>query len=445
MTAYERTLAELYALETARGIDLGLDRVRRALDRLGAPHERFRVFHVAGTNGKGSTAAMVEAALRAGGYRVGLYTSPHLVDFSERIRVDGRTIPEEEVVERVAALRSILSAAGIELTFFELASVLAFDAFARRGIDVAVVEVGLGGRLDATNVTTPVASAVTTIAHDHEAYLGNTLEAIAGEKAGIMKPGVPVVIGAVPPAGLKRLAAEAAHVGAPALVLGREVVVRERGEAEGFDVVCAGRAWPDVRLALAGRFQRANAAVALQMLECGAASFPLSEEAVRAGLETVRWPGRLDVVSRDPLVILDGAHNPAAAAALAEEIGRLGRGRHVRLVFGAMRDKDSGSMWRALRRVVDDVVCTAPDLPRALAPERLAETIGSDCPVHVRATPADAVTELLASASPMDLILVTGSLFLVGDVYGAFLRRQGRRRLFDPWHVGAPGVTQAPA
>ena len=443
MTSYERTLAGLYALDAARGIDLKLDRVRCALDRLGAPHERFGVFHVAGTNGKGSTAAMVEAALRAGGHRVGLYTSPHLVDFTERIRVDGRSIPEAEVVDRVGALRSILSPAGIELTFFELVSVLAFDAFARQRVDVAVVEVGLGGRLDATNVTTPVVSAITTIARDHEAYLGTTLEAIAGEKAGIMKPGVPVVIGEVEPVVAERLAAEAARVGAPALFLGREVTVRE--SAGGVDVTCAQRAWPDVRLGLAGRFQRRNAAVALQMLECGAGVFPVSAEAVRAGLATVCWPGRLDVVSSAPRLILDGAHNPAAAAVLAEEIHDLAHGKRVRLVFGAMRDKDWGGMWRALRPVVDEVVCTAPGVARALAPAVLAEAIRAEVPVRSCATPGEALAEALAGATPADLVLVTGSLFLVGDVYAVLLRRQGRERLFDPWHGGAPSVRQARA
>jgi dihydrofolate synthase/folylpolyglutamate synthase len=443
MTAYERTLAELYAIDAALGIDLRLDRVRAALERLAAPHERFHVFHIAGTNGKGSTAAMVESVLRANGYRVGLYTSPHLVDFTERIRVDGRAIPEAEVVERVAVLRSILSAARIELTFFELVSVLAFDAFARARVDVAVVEVGLGGRLDATNVTAPVVSAITTIAHDHETYLGTTLDAIAGEKAGIMKPGVPVVIGEVSPDVGERLAAEAARVGAPPFFLGREVTIREW--ADGFDVECAGRVWSDLRLGLAGRFQRANAAVALQMLECAAARFPVSEEAVRAGLETVCWPGRLDVVSQEPLVVLDGAHNPASATVLAEEIGRLRHGRRVRLVFGAMRDKDWRGMWRALRPVVDDVVCTAPGMTRALAPAELADACRSEVPTRVSASPGDAIAALLAEASPTDLILVAGSLFLVGDAYATLLRRQGRQRLFDPWHVDAPGVRQARA
>ncbi len=443
MTAYERTLAELYALDAARGIELRLDRVRGALERLASPHERFPVFHVAGTNGKGSTAAMVEAVLRANGYRVGLYTSPHLVDFTERIRVNGQTVPEVEVVERVAGLRATLSAAGIELTFFELVSVLAFDVFARAQVDVAVVEVGLGGRLDATNVTVPVASAITTIAHDHEAYLGTTLEAIAGEKAGIMKPGVPVVIGHVPGVVAERLAAEAARVGAPPRFLGREVTIRER--ADGFDVACAGRVWADLRLGLAGRFQRANAAVALQLLECAAGSFPVSEGAVRVGLETVRWPGRFDVVSREPLVILDGAHNPASATVLTEEVRHLGCGGRVRLLFGAMRDKDWRGIWRALRPVVDEVVCTAPGVPRALAPAILADACRSEVPARVSASPADAIAGLLAEASPTDLILVAGSLVLVGDVYAALLRRQGRQRLFDPWHVGAPGVRQARA
>jgi dihydrofolate synthase/folylpolyglutamate synthase len=429
MDSYERTLADLYALEAERGIDLKLERVRRALSLLGSPEGQFGVIHVGGTNGKGSTAAMLEAAFRGAGYRVGLYTSPHLVDFTERIRIDGRGITEEQVVEGVAGLKSLLGRADIGLTFFEMVSVMAFDAFARGGVEIALVEVGLGGRLDATNVTLPVVTVITNVSYDHEDYLGTTLDAIAYEKGGIMKPGIPVVIGPVPDCVERKLLVQAQAVGAPVTLYGRDFMVEET--AGKVDVVAGEYRWTDLQLGLRGRFQQWNAAIALVVLRHASTSYPVSEDTARAALAGVYWPGRFDVVCREPLVILDGAHNPAAASELRAELERTLGGRRVRLVFAAMRDKKWADMWEALRPVVYDVVVTQPTLPRSVQAETLAQTIGRDVPVRIAGNPMDAVESTLTGAGPDDAVVVTGSLFLVGEVYPLFLAQQGRRRLFD--------------
>jgi dihydrofolate synthase/folylpolyglutamate synthase len=430
MDSYQRTLAELYALEAERGIDLKLDRVREALALLGFPERRFAVMHVGGTNGKGSTAAMLDAAFRRAGYRVGLYTSPHLVDFTERIRIDGRMISPEQVVDRVGALKSLLDSRGVSLTFFEMVTVLAFDAFARGGVEVAVVEVGLGGRLDATNVSVPDVTAITNISHDHEDYLGTTLEAIAYEKGGIMKPGIPVVIGPVPPCAERQLLVQAHEVGAPVTLYGRDFRVEETEDR--FDVVAGERRWTDLEVCLRGKYQQRNAATALMVLQHARAGYPVSDEAVRKALAEVWWPGRFDVVSEEPLVVLDGAHNPAATRELRAEIDRILCGRQLRLVFAVMRDKNWVDMWNTLRPVVRDAIVTQPKLPRSLSAEVLVGTIGRDVPVRVSARPAEAVALALDGAAPDDVVLITGSLFLVGEVYPFFLRRRGHRHLFDP-------------
>jgi len=430
MDSYQRTLAELYALEAERGIDLKLDRVRQALALLGFPERQFAVMHVGGTNGKGSTAAMLDAAFRRAGYRVGLYTSPHLVDFTERIRIDGRMISAEQVVDRVGALTSLLGRRGIALTFFEMVTVLAFDAFARGGIELAIVEVGLGGRLDATNVAVPAVTAITNISYDHEDYLGTTLDAIAYEKGGIMKPGVPVVIGPVPPCAERQLLEQAHEVGAPVTLYGRDFRVEET--AERFDVIAGECRWTDLELGLRGRFQQLNAATALMVLQHAGQRYPVSEEAARMALAEVSWPGRFDIVSEKPLVILDGAHNPAAARELRAELERILYGRQLRLVFAVMRDKNWVDMWDALRPVVRDAIVTRPAVARSLSAEVLAGTIGRDVPVRISARPAEAVALAIDGAAPEDAVLVTGSLFLVGEVYPFFLRRRGHCHLFDP-------------
>ncbi len=436
MDAYGQTLAELYALATDRGPDLRLARVRQVLAHVGSPEQRLPVIHIGGTNGKGSTAALLDAVLRRAGYRVGLYTSPHLIDFRERIRIDGRPMAEAEVVERARVLRSIVARTGTPLAFFEVVTVMAFDAFARAQVDVAVLEVGLGGRLDATNVGASVATAITSIGYDHQEYLGTTLLAIAREKGGIMRPGVPTVVGPVPPPAERTLLAQARAVGAPVALYGRDYGVADAGE--GFDVVAGDRRWSDLRVGLRGRFQRINAATAVLLLQRLQERFPVTDGELREGLRAVSWPGRMDVVSIEPLVVLDGAHNPSAARALRDELGRVLSGRRLRLVYGAMRDKDWGEMWTALRPLVADAIVTQPRTPRSAAADAIARAIGRDVPVRVIQDPEAAVAAALETSAPDDAVLVTGSLFLVGDVYPFFRRGGGSGAESVRWNPNAP-------
>lgn len=407
---YVATLAWLYRLEAVQGIDLKLERVRRAAAALGHPERCAPTLHVAGTNGKGSTAAMLAAMLSADDRRVGLYTSPHLVSFRERITIGGVPITEADVVEGVAAIRATLGT-DLDLTCFEVMTLLAWRAFAAARVDVVVLEVGLGGRLDATNVVTPVVAIVTNVGLDHEAYLGNDLSTIAGEKAGIIKAGIPVVSGATGVAA-DVVAARAAELGSPLEVLDRDfelvfepdgtLVYRSRTTTLG-----------PLVLGLAGSYQRRNAALALRALELAPALTP-TRAAMRTGLADVRWPGRLQVVSREPLVLLDGAHNAAGIEALIAEIRTRAAGRRVRVLFGVMRDKGWQSMLRALGEVADEIVVTRPRQPRSENPVALAAVL----PEKARACddPVSAYRSLVAASAPEDVVVVAGSLFLIGDL-----------------------------
>lgn len=423
--SYEETVEWLLHLEVTRGWDLKLESVCRALGALGAPHDRVPALHVAGTNGKGSTAAIAQSVLCRHGLRVGLYTSPHLSDFRERIRVGEERIGRDDVVGLVAEIRERLAGQGIELTFFELTTIAAFLHFARREVDAAVVEVGLGGRLDATNAIVPRAAAVTTIGLDHERWLGSTLGQIAAEKAGIFKPGVPAVIGRVgveAKAVLERIARER---GCPLLRLGEEFDSRihpdaSAGASPRFDyrgrrTIC------DLRCGLAGTFQIDNAAVALAALEAGGWLDEISDEGVREGLARVRWPGRLEITRERPLVILDGAHNPAGADALARELPGLARGRPIHLVFGVLADKRWGAMLERLEPLVADAVIVPVPERRSEDPARVAESLCTRLPTRTAASGTKAIDALLDDLAGRDeVILVAGSLFLVGEVRERF-------------------------
>jgi dihydrofolate synthase/folylpolyglutamate synthase len=439
MGAYEDTLAWLSALEVSAGWDLKLDRMARALAVRGHPESRWPALHIAGTNGKGSVAAMLDAVLRAAGHRTGLYTSPHLVDFTERIRADGRTIPQDAVVALVAELRPSLESAGIALTHFEFATLIAFEWFARIGVEAAVVEVGLGGRLDATNLVRPAVTAITSIARDHEEYLGTDLRSIAAEKAGIAKPGIPLVVGRVPREADEVIAAHAATVGAP---LARVEEARLAGAADGLVFRGGGLVWDRLRLALPGSFQRDNAAVALLALAQVQTLLRCPPQAVRDGLATVRWPGRLEVVGRDPLVILDGAHNPAGTAALARELPALLGGRRVVLVFAVMADKDWCAMLAPLWPYVARAVVTRVGR-RAADPGSLAAAVGAHVPVQTISEPRAAVRAAVADARSDEAVLVSGSLFLVGEAYAALTSPGMPCRLFQPWQAPGSDGTEA--
>ncbi|HOK28830.1 MAG TPA: Mur ligase family protein, partial [Methanomassiliicoccaceae archaeon] len=313
--------------QEARGIKFGLENTRELLSRLGDPQHRFRSLHVAGTNGKGSVSAMAESVLRAAGYRTALYTSPHLVDFRERIRVDGKCIGEEEMLRLAEEVRNIaedMAAHGRHLTFFELTTAMAFTHFADVGTEMAVVEVGMGGRLDSTNVIDPVCVAIATIALEHTSFLGSTLPQIAFEKAGTIKPGVPVITLEQAPEVIDVLERRAEEMSAPMTVVGRDV---------GYEVLSSTLEGTEVYLEeidavvsvpLAGRYQASNCALACSALaEMMRRGVYIPDEAFARGLAAVRWPGRLEVVSQRPRMILDVSHTAAGARTVAAELERM--------------------------------------------------------------------------------------------------------------------------
>jgi dihydrofolate synthase/folylpolyglutamate synthase len=425
VASYDDTVGWLQRLEVSAGWDLKLERMRAALALRGHPEAAYPAIHVAGTNGKGSTAAMLESVLRAAGHRTGLYTSPHLLDFAERIRAGGRTIPHDVVAALVAELREVLEAHDHRLTHFEFSTLLALEWFARVGVEVAVVEVGLGGRLDATNTVEPVATAVTSIAHDHEEWLGRELRQIAFEKAGIAKPGVPLVLGRMAAEAEAVIAEQAAAVGAPVLRAGRDGTLdgaRFRG--------CDGLVWDGLTLALGGAFQRRNAEVALLALSQLRGRWRVDTEAVRGGLAAVRWPGRLAVLGSAPLVVVDGAHNPAGMAALAAELPELVGARRLVVVFAVMADKAWPPMLEHLLPRAAEIVITRVGR-RGLDPDALAAALRGAVAVRALPDARQAIRAALASAATDDAVLVTGSLFLAGEAYATL---SPGTMLFEPWH-----------
>jgi len=393
----EEALQALYA-RVPLGMRLGLDAMQDACARAGHPERAFEAVHVAGTNGKGSVSAMVEAIARASGRRTGLYTSPHLTRFAERIRIDGEPLDD-------ALLRPLLGDAlvrGAELSFFETATLAAFMAFREAKVDLAVIEVGLGGRLDATNVIpTPRAAAITRIAFDHTDRLGATLIEIAREKAGIAKPGLDVVVGPVSPEVRAAIDAVAHARGATT-----------SSSADDDEAVGVAR---DARIALAGEHQRANAAIASVLgRRVGA-----ERAAIAEGLETVRWPGRLEIVTTDAgEVLLDAAHNPDGIDALVRHLERLCLPRdRVALVFGVLADKAWTEMLDGLAPAVSLRFYLAPKGRAAVAPEALAARHAGE----VTADAAEAVARARARVGPRGLVVVTGSILLVGEARAVLL------------------------
>ena len=414
MDGYSETLGKIYQL---RGgiIDLRLDRMRQALALFDHPENAFPTLHIAGTNGKGSTAAMLQEILTRAGYRAALYTSPHLVSFTERIRIGDREISPDEVVALAGEISRRTDAAGVPLTFFEFVTVMAFLYFAGQRIDIAVIEVGLGGRLDATNVITPLVSVITTISKDHQAYLGPDELAIAREKGGIIKRGVPLVLGKLSAdvAALLQSMAQERQARAYSLGVDFNFFLKDGGR---FDYTGMQQNYSSLELALTGRHQRANAAVALATLEAARARFPVDESAVRAGLQRVRWPGRFETILQRPKVILDGAHNPEGVEALIEELRRMPPAGKLKLLFATMADKEWQVMLRALGQTVEEIVFTRVDMERSADPEVLATAVGPSLSHRVIADARQAVRILLQEAAPEDVIVIAGSLYLLGEV-----------------------------
>ncbi|HET9832358.1 MAG TPA: folylpolyglutamate synthase/dihydrofolate synthase family protein [Vicinamibacterales bacterium] len=399
-------LAYLFSLEQY-GIKFGLDSIRALLARIDNPQQTFRSIHIAGTNGKGSVTAMIDSVLRSAGHRSARYTSPHLVHLSERFVTDGQPVGAAELRESAAVVQAAIESLigdGVlsgKPTFFEATTAMAFDLFRNARVEFAVIEVGLGGRLDSTNVIEPVVTAITSIDFDHQKYLGDTLAEIAGEKAGIIKPHVPVVVGNLQP--------EAYDVIARIARDRRADLIRSDNISKDFG---------EIRLGLRGDHQRANAAVAIRVLEAlERLGVAIGKQAILDGLATVTWPGRLDHrrLPDGREIILDAAHNPAGARALASYLRGLGRERPT-LVFGAMRDKDVDGMLTALLPEIGRVIVTRPSNARAANPEELAARIGAlapALPIDIVVSPHDAVK---SATKDSPLVVVAGSIFLLGDV-----------------------------
>jgi dihydrofolate synthase/folylpolyglutamate synthase len=408
------TVQYLYSLgHELKVVKWDLTRIETVLRAVGDPHKQGRFIHVAGTNGKGSTCAMMASALRVSGFRTGLYTSPHLIDPRERIQIDGLPITDADwcsaFAEVHAAAESLLARDEIDVhpSFFETVTAMAFVAFARAGVDVVVLETGLGGRLDATNLVNPEIAVITPIDFDHEAFLGSSIESIAAEKAGIIKPGRPAVFAVQSPAAFSILERRALEMEAPVTLSSTWRVENLLLEKFGSRFTLAGDEEITIECPLAGAHQVENARTAVAALSV----FGVSSAAIAEGIARTRWPGRLERVASNPDIILDGAHNPAGARALAAHIQAFFADEPVRLIYGAMRDKAIDEVTNTLFPLAVEVILVAPDQPRALNPESLAEVI--DHPnVRIAANIADAIR--IARENPMTTF-VTGSLFLVGE------------------------------
>lgn len=410
---YPDSVHFLYALgNEIKTAKFGLERIRSVLEALGRPQDRCKFVHVAGTNGKGSTCAMIESGLRAAKMRTGLFTSPHLEQPTERIRIGGVPVSDAQFADafnRVhACVEELLAEGAIDLhtTYFETVTAMAMLIFAGEKTERVVLEVGLGGRLDATNVVTPELCVITPIDFDHEAFLGKSLESIAGEKAGILKKGAGAVFArqrkeaaGVLEARARELEIELRRTEDVAL---QELVLGARGSSfqfGGLRVVCP----------LAGEHQVENAATAALALE----QLGIESKHIRKGIERTKWPGRLEFVGAKPDIILDGAHNPAGARALAAYIDRFFAKRPVRLIYGAMRDKAVDEISGILFPRARQVIVTAPKQSRALAPEALLE-MASHRDLRAAATLEEALA-LVKDAGPQEAIFITGSLFLVAE------------------------------
>lgn len=413
-----RSTTSYLASRVRLGVKFGLDTMRALVEELGHPEAAYPSLLIAGTNGKGSVAAYLDAALGAAGLKVGRYTSPHLVRVNERIAVDGRAISDARLARAVTRVRRAalrLERWGLlpaQPTYFEVMTAAALDHFGLERVDVAVLEVGMGGRLDATNVKDPLASAIVTLARDHEAYLGHTLAAIAHEKAGVLRHGRPTVLGPLPREARSSVALQARRAGARTVDAMRGTRLQERGPL--VDVATPVRRYTGIQ-PLQGAHQRQNLVVAIRLLEeANAGGLPFDIERAARGLSATRWPGRLQWLPGKPPVLLDGAHNPAGAQALAVYLRKL---RPFVLLFGVMKDKNAVGLARALFPLAREVVVTRPPLERAADPKRVARLAGRYAKrLHCVATPGRALALARRLALPIGPVVVAGSLYLVGDV-----------------------------
>lgn len=413
-----------------------LDRMRALAERLGHPQQAYPIIHIAGTKGKGSIAALCAGALQAAGYRVGLYTSPHLVDYTERIQVNRQSIPQADLAALVEELKPHIQAIP-NLTTFEITTALAFVYFQRLGVTAAVFEVGLGGRLDATNIVTPVVSVLASISYDHMAVLGNTLALIAREKAGIVKPGIPVVSTVQKEEARQVIEQIALERGAPLIQVGRDILFeRLDGSLDAgqtLEIWCAGDAFsapePSSRarlsIPLLGAHQAENAAAAYAALQVfRSAGYLVDEAAIAKGFAGAQWPGRFEVLQRQPPIVLDCAHNRDSALRLRQTLDEQFPDRPIILVFGASEDKDVDGMFAELMPRVSRLIATKSYHPRAMD---IAELEGLEVrygkSASITSDVEEAFKDALETVSSNELILVTGSIFVVAGARQMWLAR----------------------
>jgi len=415
-------------------IKLGLESMSQFLDSVGNPHRDLRFIHVAGTNGKGSVSTTLLEILSRAGYKAGLYTSPHLSCVRERFRINDRFISEEEFARQASIIREVLGER--QITYFEFATALALLWFAEEQVDVAILEVGMGGRLDATNVITPLVSVITNVSMDHEAYLGDSLEAVAGEKAGIIKAGIPVVSGVALDESRTVVERVCKEQGAPLFLLGREFDAVRAGDG-GWEYrgIEKGHDLAGLRCRLKGGYQIGNAALALATVETLSEVFPVDGRTIREGLLSVAWPGRLEYfcLADGALVecpveaasgqaaslrryLLDGAHNPAGVESLRDALVKEFRCERLIVVWACMADKDMVGTLHVVAPLADTIIFTRPESERSATPEQLAALLpeADKGKVKAAATVAEALALAAEMATPADLICVAGSLYLVG-------------------------------
>lgn len=425
-------LERIYSRRTF-GVKLGLHVMESMLSRLGEPHLGYPVVHVAGTNGKGSVCALTASVLATAGCRVGLYTSPHLVRFNERFRINGKNIADEDLEDLVARVedvaRDVSAEDGQDPTFFECSTCIAWEYFRQQDVDVAVIETGMGGRLDATNVSKPIVTAITRVGCEHTRYLGSTVEEIAGEKAGIIKPGVPVIIGATDPTAQDVIVKKAHDVAAPLVLVEDAVSISVTGlSLAGQKVVVesVSESYGTVQMQLLGAHQVENLATTVAVCEVAASAMgmEITRSSLRDGVSAARWPGRFSVMSEEPLIVLDGAHNEDAAKALVDTWSKLTGGLRMGLVAGMCEDKDVASFLSAFSGVAEKGWTVPLSIDRGMMPTNLLSSLK----LFVSESSAcDTLAEALEEARKWALaegagLCVTGSLFLVGDV----LELQGR-------------------
>lgn len=420
------------------GMVLGLDRMEELLHRLGNPQDDLKVIHVAGTNGKGSVSKYLEEGLSACGYKMGLYTSPYIETFNERIRYDGADISDEDLEyygQKVVSAAEAMVADGLDSpTEFEVVTAIAFLYFADRQADITILEVGLGGIGDSTNVVkSPLASVITSISYDHMAQLGSSLAEIAVNKAGIIKTGCPVIANVPQRDAAKIIARKAYAMGSRLYDISgiRAAVSDETPFSQKVSMELYEKSYSDVEISMVGRHQAENLKTALATLEIlrKSGAVKLDREALYEGLKRARQPGRFEVISEDPLVIIDGAHNEAGAQALQETMAQHFAGKKILLVAGILADKEIDSIVKFLTKITDHIIVTEPDNPRKLAAEKLAEHV-ADFGVA-----AEAVSDVEAAvhrakelADGYDVILFAGSLYLIGDVRRLWRNERGEER-----------------